>query len=119
MCDNSFFLGVRKYNPNGWTLTGIRKVESLITVKTERAIHPCPHCSARYEVYKSLEVHIQRTHNEKKTKCPECGKGLSGPGSIKKHLLTHRPETEWPHECPLCHKRFQVQINILFSHREF
>jgi len=108
----AYIEGVRKYNPNSITITGLRRVESLIAVKEEKGVHACDHCTARYENYKSLEVHIQRSHKEKKAECPECGKKLSHHGAIKKHLLTHRPESEWPYECPICHKRFQARADI-------
>ena len=102
--------GVRTYNHNRWTLTGLKRLESLVAVKEEKALHECDQCDAVFEKYRSLQVHKDRVHNKNLTaKCPECGKMLSSNAAIKKHMLSHRPEEEWPHECPLCHKKFQVR----------
>ena len=112
--------GVRKHNHNVWTLTGLKRAESLVAIKEEKSTHECDECDAIFEKYRSLQVHKQRIHNRNMTgECPECGKKLSSMGSVKKHLLSHRPEHEWPFECPLCHKKFQVtvfsnSIRILF-----
>ena len=37
---------------------------------------------------------------------------LSCKAAIKKHLLSHRPETDWPYECPFCFKRFQAKGDL-------
>lgn len=104
--------GVRKHNHNAWTLTGLTRVETIIAIKEESSSYECDKCDAVFQKYRSLDVHIQRIHNDsnKKAKCPECGKKLSSEHAIKKHLLSHRPEEEWPYECPICHKKFQVKI---------
>jgi len=105
--------GVRTYNHNRWTLTGLKRLESLVAVKEEKALHECDQCDAVFEKYRSLQVHKDRVHNKNLTaKCPECGKMLSSNAAIKKHMLSHRPEEEWPHECPLCHKKFQARADI-------
>ena len=47
--------------------------------------------------------------------CPEkCGKFFETKNPIKKHLLSHRPETDWPFICLFCGKYFQVRV---LSHR--
>ena len=47
--------------------------------------------------------------------CPEkCGKFFGTKHPIKKHLLSHRPQTEWPFLCLFCGKHFQVRV---ISHR--
>ena len=43
-------LGVRKYNPNTYTLSGLKKVESLVAIKEEKSIHQCDKCPAKFEV---------------------------------------------------------------------
>ena len=102
--------GVRTYNHNKWTLTGLKRLESLVAVKEEKAVHECDECEAVFEKYRSLQFHTDRMHNKNlKAACPECGKKLSSSHAIKKHMLSHRPEEEWPHECPLCHKKFQAR----------
>jgi len=106
--------GVRKHNHIPWTMTGLKRAETFAVIKEEKTIHTCDICGAKYEKYRSLEIHKRRTHNENsKVECPEgCGKLLSNTHAIRKHLLSHRPEEEWPHECPLCHKKFQARGDI-------
>lgn len=104
--------GIRKHNHNAWTLTGLKKASSLVAVKEEKAVHPCKECDAVFQKYRSLQVHEQRRHSKKLCRCPECGKMLCSQSAIKKHLLTHRPESEWPYECPLCKKKFQARADI-------
>ena len=106
--------GVRKHNHIPWTMTGLKKAETFAVVKEEKAVHTCDVCGVKYEKFRSLEIHKRRSHNENlKVECPEgCGKLLSNTNAIKKHLLSHRPEEEWPYECPLCHKKFQARGDI-------
>jgi hypothetical protein len=41
--------------------------------------------------------------------CPEkCGKWYTNKMPIKKHLLSHRPKSEWPWVCLFCGRHFQV-----------
>ena len=44
--------------------------------------------------------------------CPEenCGKFFGTKNPIKKHLLSHRPQNEWPFVCLFCGKYFQVRV---------
>jgi len=74
----------------------------------------CAHCERKCESKKRLKRHIERAHNVKSTvPCPEnCGKMLCSQKAIKKHLLSHRPPSEWPVSCPLCDKRFQARGDI-------
>ncbi len=73
------------------TITGVKKAETLAVVKEEKALHPCDQCDRVYVKFRSLEVHKRRTHNSRlQTACPECGKLLSGPHALKKHILSHR-----------------------------
>jgi hypothetical protein len=42
--------------------------------------------------------------------CPEkCGKWYNNKNPIKKHLLSHRPKSEWPWVCLFCGRHFQVR----------
>ena len=95
-------------------MTGLRRTSTIATVKQEPAIHECEDCGVKYDKYRSLEIHRQRAHNARaRVECPEgCGKLLSTTAAIRKHLLSHRPEEEWPHACPLCGKRFQARGDI-------
>ena len=97
-----------------WTMTGLRRTSTIATVKQEPAVHECEDCGVKYDKYRSLEIHRQRAHNARaRVECPEgCGKLLSTTAAIRKHLLSHRPEEEWPHACPLCGKRFQARGDI-------
>jgi len=105
--------GIRKHIHNAFTLTGLKRAESLVAVKEEEGEHHCQKCPAVFQKHRSLVVHRQRMHNPKLTaKCNECGKHLSSKGSMKKHLLSHKPEHLWPYECPICHKKFQARADI-------
>ena len=43
--------------------------------------------------------------------CPEkCGKWYTNKNPIKKHLLSHRPKSEWPWVCLFCGRHFQVRL---------
>jgi len=74
----------------------------------------CEQCGRKYDNKGSLDIHVSRTHNVRSTvPCPEnCGKMLTKTHAIKKHLLSHRPESEWPIGCPLCSKRFQGRTDL-------
>jgi len=82
--------------------------------KEEGGQFHCKQCGKTYARNSSLEIHTKRAHNVNSTyPCPEnCGKLLTGKGRIKKHLLSHRPESEWPVGCPLCSKRFQAKSDL-------
>lgn len=95
------------------TITGLKKAETLAVIKEENALHTCDQCERVYLKYRSLKIHKQRMHNSRlDTACPECGKLLAGKHTLKKHLLSHRPEEMWPYECPICHKKFQARGDI-------
>jgi len=107
--------GVRKHNHIPWTMSGLTRPDTINDiVQAPDGIHVCHLCNAKYEKFKSLKIHMGRVHNEKaRIACPEgCGKMLTTQHAIKKHLLSHRPEHEWPYECPLCHKKFQARGDI-------
>ena len=45
--------------------------------------------------------------------CPEkCGKWYTNKNPIKKHLLSHRPKSEWPWVCLFCGRHFQVGLSV-------
>jgi len=46
-----------------------------------------------------------------KAKCHVCDKEVSGSG-MKKHMLTHVPQSEWPYSCPICGKRMQARQDV-------
>ena len=48
--------GVRTYNHNRYTLTGLKRLESLVAGKEEKAHHECEECDAVFEKYRSLQV---------------------------------------------------------------
>ena len=107
--------GVRTHHHIPWTMSGLRKPETLADLSQPKLhIHECQVCGARFDHLKSLTIHIGRSHNHKSMiPCPEgCGKMLTTQHAIRKHLLSHRPEEEWPHKCPLCPKKFQARGDI-------
>ena len=70
-------------------------------------MYNCEICGHTYSKLGTLQTHWKQAHNPNaKYKCPECPKALASRQSIKKHMLSHRPETEWPVSCELCEKRF-------------
>lgn len=106
--------GVRKHVHVPWTMSGLRRSATIAVVKEEAAVHECQECGVKYDKFRSLQIHQQRTHNSRaRVECPEgCGKLLSTTAAIRKHLLSHRPEDQWPFACPLCGKRFQARGDI-------
>ena len=107
--------GVRTHHHSPWTISGLRKPETILDLNQPKTyIHECEVCGAKFDHLKSLTIHIGRSHNHKSmVPCPEgCGKMLTTQAAIKKHLLSHRPEEEWPYKCPLCPKKFQARGDI-------
>ena len=105
---------VRRYNPNNATITG-KTMESMAKYRNEpEGRHECKECHAVFAVSRSLEVHYSREHNPKAIyECPEgCGKKFTNKGAIPKHLLSHRPENQWPFQCLFCNKRFQARADL-------
>ena len=92
----------------------IEHTKSLKEYQKELKYFICDKCSKKYNNEKSLKVHKSRSHNSKSTlECPEkCGTFLTSRGSVKKHLLSHQPRDLWPHQCPLCKKRFQAKGDV-------
>ena len=76
--------------------------------------YKCGDCDAVFTHTRSLQFHLSRKHNPKATiPCPEnCGKMLASQNSIPKHLLSHRPKSQWPYFCPLCKKHFQALADV-------
>ena len=106
--------GVRKHHHIPWTMSGLKRATTEAVIKEESSEYECEICGLKYDKQKSLTIHRGREHNPKATvPCPEgCGKMLTSEGAIRKHLLSHRPEAEWPYDCPLCHKKFQAKGDI-------
>ena len=106
--------GVRKHHHIPWTMSGLKRASTEAVIKEESSEYECEICGIKYDKQVSLRVHMGRAHNQKSTvACPEgCGKMLTSHGAVKKHLLSHRPEKEWPYECPICHKKFQARGDI-------
>ena len=47
----------------------------------------------------------------RKVNCDVCDKEINASG-IKKHMLTHVPQSEWPYSCVLCGKRMQARQDV-------
>ena len=70
-------------------------------------MYNCEICGHVYSKLGILQTHWKQAHNPNaKFKCPECPKALSSRQSVKKHMLSHRPESDWPVSCELCDRRF-------------
>ena len=105
--------GIRRHHYSPHTITGTVKETTLATLAEPDGEHQCMQCPARYNKLASLEMHIRRNHNPNlQVKCPECPKMLSCKAAIRKHLLSHRPESEWPFHCIFCFKRFQAKGDL-------
>jgi len=104
---------IRRHHYSPHTITGVVKETTLATLAEPDGEHQCTQCPARYNKLASLDMHIRRNHNPNlQVKCPECPKMLSCRAAIRKHLLSHRPETEWPFHCVFCFKRFQARGDL-------
>ena len=97
---------IRKYNykPFESTITGYSKLSTVAAAEEEvDGEWPCPveTCGAMFARERSLNSHMSRAHNPNaRFPCPEgCGKMLSSQTAIQKHLLSHRPEDQWPYQC--------------------
>ena len=105
---------IRKYNPNQYSITGNHRPETAQYQAEPDGDHECVVCGARFAKIRSLDVHFKRSHNPKaNVYCPEnCGKAFTSQAAIKKHLLSHRPQHEWPFWCEFCGKRFQARADL-------
>ena len=105
---------VRRYNPSDASVTG-KRLEGIDQFRQEaEGIHPCLICGATFAISRSLDVHMKRSHNPNlRFECPEkCGKWFSSKNAIPKHLLSHRPQHEWPYVCLFCGKHFQARGDL-------
>ena len=90
----------------------MKKQSGLNSKKTVKMVpipmYNCEICGHTYSKLGTLQTHWKQSHNPNaKYKCPECPKALASRQSVKKHWLSHRPESEWPVSCELgCEKRF-------------
>ena len=95
--------------------TKVRVMKKQSAAKSKKCIkmvpipmYNCEICGHTYSKLGTLQTHWKQAHNPNaKYKCPECPKALASRQSIKKHMLSHRPETDWPVSCELCERRFQ------------
>ena len=63
--------------------------------------HVCPLCGYKAIKNNILKQHILSVHENKKYSCSECGKELSSPGAVKKHIQTVHTAVEH-HNCTEC-----------------
>jgi len=104
---------IRPYNYTPVTISGRIFASTLEKISEPAGEHPCPECPAVFEKSGSLAKHMGRSHNKNlKARCPECFKMLSHKSAIKKHLLSHKPRSQWPYQCPFCLKRFQAKADL-------
>ena len=106
--------GVRRYHWSTASITGRKLGETDMYRNEPEGRHECVICGVVFSHTRSLQVHFVRVHNPKATvPCPEnCGKYFTGKGAIRKHLLSHRPEHEWPFVCLFCGKHFQARADL-------
>ena len=106
---------IRKYNWNSApSITGRKLAKTDLYRSEPEGRRECLTCGAVFTHNRSLQVHFQRNHNSKATvPCPQnCGKFYTGKGALKKHMLSHMPEHEWPFICLFCGKYFQAKSDL-------
>lgn len=58
-------------------------------------LHVCSQCPKKFRTSNTLKMHIAGCHfNERKNKCPECGKGFWSKTDVKRHLRVHERDEE-------------------------
>ena len=104
---------VHKHHFNPHTITGKIMSRTFETLSEPDGEHICEICGAMYNKKASLQSHHSRVHNPNLTvQCPKCPKMLSAKHALRKHLLTHKPENEWPFRCEFCYKHFQAKGDL-------
>jgi len=74
---------------------------------------PCPICKSKYKKTR-LARHIYYVHETvKKYKCETCAKMYFFPGELKRHMITHLPDSEKPIlPCHKCSKQFSNKSDL-------
>ena len=93
------------------------QTDSQVKLKSHRLIHQdsdifqCYECSANFASEKNLDIHISRCHSlEKSFQCSNCSKSFSTQEYLKKHFLTHNPDSDY--QCEHCDKKFKRSDNL-------
>jgi len=104
---------VHKHHFNPHTITGKIMDRTFETLSEPDGEHICEICGMLYNKKASLQSHVSRVHNPNLTvQCPKCPKMLSAKHALRKHLLSHLPENEWPFQCEFCYKHFQAKGDL-------
>jgi len=104
---------VHKHHFNPHTITGKIMDRTFETLSEPDGEHICEICGMLYNKKASLQSHMSRVHNPNLTvQCPKCPKMLSAKHALRKHLLSHKPENEWPFRCEFCYKHFQAKGDL-------
>ena len=104
---------IHKHHFNPHTITGRVMERTFETLSEPDGKHICEICGMIYNKRASLQSHLSRIHNPNLTvQCPKCPKMLSAKHALRKHLLSHKPETEWPFKCEFCCKHFQAKGDL-------
>ena len=104
---------IHKHHFNPHTITGKIFDRTFETLSEPEGQHICEICGMIYNKSASLQSHMSRIHNPNLTvQCPKCPKMLSAKHALRKHLLSHQPESEWPFKCEYCEKHFQAKGDL-------
>ena len=104
---------IHKHHFNPHTITGKIMDRTFETLSEPEGKHICEICGMIYNKSASLQSHMSRIHNPNLTvQCPKCPKMLSAKHALRKHLLSHQPESEWPFKCEYCEKHFQAKGDL-------
>ena len=104
---------LHKHHFNPHTITGKIMDRTFETLSEPDGEHICELCGMMYNKKASLKSHHSRVHNPNLTvQCPKCPKMLSAKHALRKHLLSHKPENEWPYRCEFCYKHFQAKGDL-------
>ncbi|XP_053308305.1 zinc finger protein 574 [Spea bombifrons] len=81
-------------------------------VQTPAGSYQCSPCGKEFPLLPQLQRHQRFVHGqERRHKCPNCGKPFKKRSHLRTHMLTHTGER--PFSCTECKKSFNSQANLL------
>uniref|UniRef100_A0A8C5SXA8 Zinc finger protein 646 n=1 Tax=Laticauda laticaudata TaxID=8630 RepID=A0A8C5SXA8_LATLA len=87
-------------------------LKSHLRTHTEEKRHKCPDCGRSFRVSSQLPSHHCPAQDERRYKCNQCDKAYKHPGSLTNHKQSH---TLGVYQCVICYKEFS-NLMALRSH---